>query len=597
MKNNFLVGLILIGTGLLFGLPHLLIPRLLGGNKYSSLGGGEGIQSAIVTEEVYTYAPEVQEILEGRFPVRDTQLSDYKNTPSPFAGETLPALIMAVLSKLTGSVENGFTAADFLFPPMAVWLIYRLSRGLGVERPLALLTGTAAIIATKLIELVPYPRPVWDYMVNLKGSDDFLFFSRNFHPQLSFLLFGGMMLAVIAAIKTGGRKRIILAGVLIGAQFYTYFFSWTAAVMMVAILLVWQIRLGDWKSARRLTALSSIGFIVSLPYVWEMFQFRASPMYQNFFWKNSLPARSFISVSARYAVLVFIAYWLTKKKRTLALMVLMAMVTATILLPEAASLFLGRDPEGKHWIRRLLMPLAFPLSAVVISEVYRRQTWFKLKRRVSSSLVLIGLGMIFLFGVRVQVSASRKYARWFHRPEDKQIVFDWFNLNGKDGETVATLDSGLIAEIPAFTKLDNLVPITTRSVATIGETLERFLQAANFYRLSAEDVSYLLWSGDISVGDSARVQELAEILPESKGSWVSRIFYFTANDEGQIFSLSRERRETAIEEYREGMGEKYRVDYLLVGPMERKLFGGDTLAGKYEKVFENDSYSVYRVGQ
>lgn len=595
MKNNFLAGFILIGTGLLFGLPHLLIPIILGGNKYSPLGGGEGMQSAIVTEEVYTYVPEVREILEGRFPIRDTQLSEYKKASSPFVGETLPAVIMALLSRPTGSVEGAFMAADFLFPPMAVWLIYRLSRGLGIGRPLALLTGAATVITTRLIELVPYPWPVWDYLVNLKGSDDFLFFSRNFHPQLSFLLFGGMLMTVNMAIKTGGQKRMALAGVLVGAQFYTYFFSWTSTIATLIILLLWQTTEKNWVIVRRLTVLSLMGFIFSLPYVWEMFQFRASPLYQNFFLKNSLASRSFISMSTRYAMFVLATFWLTRKKRNSLLTVLIAASAAVILLPEAANLFLGRDPEGKHWIRRLLMPLAFPLAAVILNEVYLRQNWFKLKKRQASILALIGLGAIFLFGIRVQISASQRYIQWFHRPADKQELFDWFNLNGKDGEAAATLDSGLIAEIPAFTKLNNAVPITTRSIATTDETLERFLETAGLYRLAADDVRYLLWSGGISVGDPFRVQELGQLLPDSKGSWVSRIFYFTADNEGQIFSLSPEKREAAVSEYRQGIGRKYRVDYILVGPIERKLLGGDALAERYEKVFENGSYLIYKL--
>lgn len=596
MKSKFIFPIVLIGVSLLFGLPHLLVPVILGGDKYSPLGGGSGSQPAIATEEVYTYASEVQEILEGKFPVRDTQLSEYKQTPSPFSGETFPALFMAVLSKLTGSVERAFMVSDFLFPSISVFLVYLFCRKLGESKKFSVVVAVAAVVATDVISLFPYPKPLWDFFVNLKGKDDFLFFSRNFHPQLSFLLFAGMMLAVIEAMEIGGRKRIIVAGGLIGVQFYTYFFSWTAVAGMLAILMVWQIWQRNWKLVKRIVWLSLIGFIVSSPYIWEMFQFRSLPMYQNFFLKNSLLARSFILVSSRYAILLGAAFWLTKKRRKIPLIVLMAVIMATILLPEAANLFLGRDPEGKHWIRRLLMPLSFPLAAVVCDEVYRRQTCFKLKRRASSALVLIGLGTIFLFGARVQILASERYARWFHRQEDKQSLFNWFNLHGNAGEAVATLNSGLIAEIPAFTKLDNAVPITTRSIATTEETLSRFLEVARLYRLPPEDIGYLLWAGEISADDPARIRELAEIVPDSKGSWVSRIFYFTANDGGQVFSLSRERREDVAKEYREGIDKEYRIDYLLVGPVERKILGEDTLAGRFPMVYKNESYSVYRVG-
>lgn len=595
MKSKFFLLIILVGVSLLFGLPHLLVPVILEGDKYSPLGGGSGPQPAIATEEVYTYASEVQEILEGKFPISDTQLVDYKNSPSPFSGETLPAVVMAVLSKLSGSVENSFMVADFFLPPITVWFLYKLSRRLGVGQGLSILTGVTTVTATKLIELVPYLRPTWDYLVGLKGSDDFLFFSRNFHPQFSFLLFLGMLLAIIDAMKIGDRKRIVIAGGLVGAQFYTYFFNWTTTIGMLAILLIWQIGLKDWKSVRHLAILSLIGFVFSFPYILEMTQFRTLPMYQNFFLKNSLPERSFISISIRYAILVGVVFWLTKGKQKIPLTVLMAVIVSTIILPEVANLILGRDPEGKHWIRRLLIPLAFPLAAVACELVYRKQTFFKLTKQSGYALFSIGLGVIFLFGVRVQISASEKYSHWFSRPADKQAIFDWFNANGYQGEVLATLDSGLIAEIPAFTKMDNAVPVTTRSIATTEESISRFLEVATLYQLSPDDISYLLWTGEISMDDPENLRRLEKIAPDSKGSWVSRIFYFTANDNGNIFSLSREKREAVIEEYGEELGAKYRIDYVLVGPFEKRILGEDIFSGRFREEYKNESYSVYRV--
>ena len=66
-----------------------------------------------------------------------------------------------------------------------------------MSKKLSIVAAVVSIVATDVIALVPYPKPLWDFLVNLKGRDDFLFFSRNFHPQLSFLLFIGMILAII----------------------------------------------------------------------------------------------------------------------------------------------------------------------------------------------------------------------------------------------------------------------------------------------------------------------------------------------------------------------------------------------------------------
>ena len=602
MNSSYFFVLVLIGIGLLFGLPHLLIPRFLDNVSYDALGGGIGPQSAITTEEVYTYVPEVQEILEGRFPIRDTQLVENKLIPSAFSGETLPAVVMASLAKLTGSVENAFTAADFLFPPMAFWLIYQLTKGLKVGRPLSLLTGAAAIITTRLIELVPYPWAVWDYLIRLRGNEDFLFFSRNFHPQLSFLLFGGMMLAVTAAMNTGGWKKVVVAGALVGTQFYTYVFSWTAMVAMLALLAVWQMGRKSWGSVRRIALFSLIGLVISLPYVGELLQFRALPVYQDFFLKNSLPARSFLLVTARYAALLSLAYWVTKKTQTSALTILMATMAATILLPELASLFLGRDPEGKHWIRRLLMPLSFPLAAYTMTQLYRRQRVLRLSRNVISVAAATALLLIFQFGLRVQVAASRRYTTSFHRPEDKKELFDWINQIPDKEDVIGTIDPGLVAQIPAFTDANNAIPMTTRSLATTRESLDRFLTTAAFYQLTEEAVAYLLWSGVISEQDPEEVRTLAGRYPDLQGSWISRTLYFTAADQGKLFWLSRQRREDIVTRYREQFLNQvdptaipFRLDYMIVGPTEQTLMSQHILEGRWAKVFENSSYKVYRV--
>ena len=110
--------LISLVISFIFFLPHIIIPIQIGGKRYDPL---EFFGSSISMEEVYTYVPEVQEILEGKRWVSDTQLFEYKDKSSPYIGETFFAYLMSLMVKTTGSVTNAFVAAYAIFPSLAVY--------------------------------------------------------------------------------------------------------------------------------------------------------------------------------------------------------------------------------------------------------------------------------------------------------------------------------------------------------------------------------------------------------------------------------------------------------------------------------------------
>lgn len=582
MKNRILLVLCLVGVSLLFGLPHLYIPKLLQGGRYSPLGGGGGAQSAIVTEEVYTYVPEVQERLEGKKIIRDTQLAEYMFSPSPFIGETVPTYIMAGLSAVTGSTAAGFTVADFLFPPVALGLVYLLGKKLGLSGGLALLAALITVVAGDLISLMPYPKPTWEMLVDLKGKDDFLFFSRNFHPQLSFPLFILALLSLILALKSRGFGWGIVAGVVIGIQFYTYLFNWTTLVLSLFGLGAWWLITGRKQWIKQVVLVGVVAFLVAIPYFYEMFQFRSTPYANDFFLKSSLPARTFFPVTARYAILI-VAVWMIVKNKSLSLIVLTAVSLSAVMLPELAVLVFGQDLEGKHWMRRILMPMSILLAVKVVNEIY-----LKVKSRPKLAVLdlLLRLGFVLVifvliqFGFRVQIAASQRYAYSYYLPPEKDELLSWIKNNIRLDESIASLDISLLAEIPALTQGYNVVPITIRSMATTEESLDRFLRVAGIYQLSEESIRQLLVTG----------------------GFASRLLYFQAIDEGVVFRLSDERLRNILLQYRNVLKEEnvkmfpYRLDYVVVGPVEKDIMRTDFENNSFfKRMFSNQRYKVYKV--
>ena len=117
-------------------------------------------------------------------------------------------------------------------------------------------------------------------------------------------------------------------------------------------------------------------------------------------------------------------------------------------------------------------------------------------------------------------------------------------------------------------------------MASTDESLDRFLRIAAIYRVSSEAVADLL----------------------TQEGFISRVFYFTAIDEGRVFHLSPRHLELILLQYRNILENEnvstfpYQLDYLIVGPLERKVMNtnfSDSL--HFRTVFRNGRYQLLRV--
>ena len=97
------------------------------------------------------------EILEGKFWVTDTQVAEYNGQPTPFVGETGLAWIMAGLAKLTGSIQNAFMVADFIFPAVTFLLVYAIVWLFTKSQVISATAGTVLVVWPELLVLFPYP--------------------------------------------------------------------------------------------------------------------------------------------------------------------------------------------------------------------------------------------------------------------------------------------------------------------------------------------------------------------------------------------------------------------------------------------------------
>lgn len=563
----------------IFFLPHIIIPMQIDGKRYDPL---EFFGSSISMEEVYTYVPEVQEILEGKPWISDTQLFEYKNKSSPYVGETFLAYVMALIVKTTGSMTNAFVAADAIFPPLAVLIVYILLYNWTKQPAISLAGSVVSLLFAKLAALVPYVQKVYQEIFILETHPDFLFFSRNFHPQLSFVFYIIAVLLVWKAINGSKNFFIILAGVSVGLQFYSYLYAWTSLVFGLIILFGYTLIRGDRQTLKRLLVMGTVAGIVASWYMAATFNFRFSPGGEDFFLRSSSAPHKLALLTLRYVgflVLFFLLFPVEKGKLKA---FIISMWSAPVILPILTQWLLSRNLEGDHWLQRFTMPWTV-YGAIILAGVFMERSatanrWIKL---LSSVVIIISLVSV----VRIQISQSFQRAEKFALNEPKKQLYDWINNNISSDSVIASIDWETVGTLPAFTAMNNFAPIGIRSIAPTKELEERYLWLLGLYDANPKYVR-LMFTSPSTAG---------------AGDLIPRVFYFTYSNNKYLFDIPRVVTEKMVDNYLlikneidNGAKPPYRLDYLLVSPTEKMMIGKNSQIWKLEKVLENKKYALYK---
>ncbi|MBI5357180.1 hypothetical protein HZB78_06250 [Candidatus Collierbacteria bacterium] len=623
MKAHKWALILAIICGLIVGLPHFLIPKLITPQTYDPLHFYLGQGSSITMEEVYTYVPEVREILEGKFWVTDTQVAEYSGRPTPFAGETGLAWVMAGLVKLTGSMENAFMAADFLFPAITFLLVYAIMISFAKEKIFGLAAGAIVVLWPEIIALIPYPAAILSSIKSAFNPRDFLFISRNFHPQLSlpaYLFAFWCLLRPGLATARPGLLRLVAAGLAIGFLFYTYIFNWTAFGLGLGLFFVSVVLLGikrpglgfprpGLNTVRYLSVILVVAGLVAAPYFLQVWQFRQSGLAADFFAKLSLPKRGFFDLTARHWIFVLVFLILNFGKvisnlpRDLAerfkssrssigtrfldfarndgksLILFLCFWIAPLILPDLMQNLLGRDLEGKHWIRRIAYPFGIMGLSIAISQIINKK-WIKL---ICVPLILL----VLAYGLIRQTKMSYKIAGSYALNPDKQELYDWINQNAVPSAVIMSWRWDEMVNIPAQTHAFNFSPIGMRSILPINEAIDRYLWQSAIRGESIPEVKKAF----SSIGEGGTREE---------GEALSRVFYFTYADENIVFNFPDEKITEIINKYKKNLAlvddgklPPYRLNYILVVKSLKFQPKKDLRTIEFNLIFNNSDYEIW----
>lgn len=558
--KKFILPTLIILTSIIYGLPHILLISKLG-NSYTpfTLTG-----SPIARDETYAYAPEVNYILKGHLFLKDAYVYEYSNYPTPFMGETAPSLVFALLSKLTGSIENAFIASDYIFPPIIFFLLYIVTNKLIKNRLYAVAVAFLTTIARDLIAVIPFPHETFQYLTFVEGQNYLLYFSRAFHPQVTFIFFIISFISFLNLIKyPASRKYIIYSGILFGSLFYSYIFYWTYFAAFYFLIIVYFLVQKEKEILKSLIIAGFIAFIIAVPYLYNIYSFYKLEIAADFVAKSSLDNVPLPITLIRYFLVAALLYLTTRKKDT-KFKILVLFILAGVLITPISKMLIGQDLETFHYLRRALMPFA---TIGLFTSIYFILGGKKIQINILSIIILIAfLG----YGINVQVVASGKIQNSHIKDSNREEVFHWLSNNTQKESVVGSVNTDFESLIPVYTQNRVFFPPTDRTVTPTHEGVTRYAILSNLLNINSD------W----------QKKNLDKI--------ISYLFIYQSYDENRSLNISSSKRKEAENEidlesqgsWKESL-KKYRLDYVVVTPVEIEQIKINPTILKYETSFGN----------
>ena len=567
--HKILLSLLIVVVSAVYGLPHIILFGKLRQN-YNPLPISGG--SPIARDEAFAYAPLVNYISRGKFFLGEVYVKEYKNYPTPFLGETLPAIFLSNITQVTKSMEKTFILTDFIFPPIIFVLLFIIMKMFVKNNSFALSAAFLTTIARDFISVIPFPKAMYEYFMIAKNQNYLLFLSRSFHPQVTFVFFLITFILLINLLRNPKKKiLIILFGISFGLLTYSYLFYWSYFLLFYFLVTIFYIFKKNFEVIKALLISGLIFIVISSYYFINMYNFSKLSLANDFIQKSSLENLPFPLTIFRYLLLSIIFLVFFKKKGDKFIVFFFFMAT-TALIAIMSKIVIGQDLETLHYLRRAAMPIETLGFFIILNSLLKN------KKKVVSFVTFLIITITLFFAIRTQIVATEKIINVHIRDRSQQLVLVWLGKNTEKGSVIGSLDTELNSLIPVYT--DNYVYFapTDRTLTPTEEGVKRFASLAKLLGINLEIQHKLL---------------------EDK-SLLSYMFVYQAYDENLKLSINSQGRVLAQQltekissgEYQNEVN-NYKIDYIIVSPKQFGLVKPDLR--RLKPVTSIDEYVIFKV--
>lgn len=601
--------LLLVGSvfsGVLFVLQHLLIWYRLWreGKPWSFF-------SFVNPDPLVNLAPMIRDVLDGHWWVSDGRILEHARLPNLWS--FVDPIIVAPLVWLTRSVSLTFLIGHFLVAAGVFVVVYYLARRL-----------TQSKVWSYLFSLLFASAPLLGYylfpasLFNVKLVARTIFAVGSFPGEIlmskyvSFSVLPGLVifslafLTLLRAIQTPSRRTILLAGAVQGLLIYVYItdvmYLFTAMGIM-ALLFLAQRRFVEFKA---LVGIVATAIATSILYWWNFFSIQFLPWAKEFYLRIGGELTREFRVSQWKEYLLYTAFalaiWVIGKRRReekIATYLIGFILSAIVLLN--LQVITGFNPAPTVWAGHQLyfgFFLAWLVLAYWLYQILRERHLRAANAFAATLIVVVVLVVPRIIATQAYIASYLYPAHTI--PENLRESFAWLDQNIERDSVVVSPSLITNALLPVFTHARVIMPVAVTSPAAEAEIIDRLYVAYALYGVSPDYLQSAL------AGTLPKIDEFAFGHENALVTWLFESYYVDHSIDGYFLRRTAEIPSDVAaqivkeyEQYPRRLGNllsRYQIDYLYVGPYERRFSGTDFDRQEYlEKVYDRDGVVIYKV--
>lgn len=529
----------------------------------------------------------VREVQDGHPGIGSIYYKDGKD--DPYVYQPLQPMVVAYMGQMFSlNINNTILLSRLILPFLVFLLIYVFVLLLSGDKFTALSSAAVLALADSVSTLSGASR-----LLQGLSPSNFLQLARPVNPAMTYIpLFAFLIVFWLFYRKRGqsaqaGWRYGLASAVLLGLNFYNYFYSWTFLYAFGAILILMLLLQKKWSEATRLVGVFLGALFVAIPYFINLYRASLYPTFGEVGARFGLifsHTPIFVGFTAIVALVVFFLGF-PKEDRERYFFSLALLLTA--LATHSQQILTGRIMQADHYHWFFNKPMAVIMVLLVI--FHRLDRWRQLSYKKTFAALVISISIFTgVFVQTVSYHSDRRDGGDIAVERQKYApVMNWLNENAA-AESVVLANSEISHLTIIYTSSNVFHYISAHlSLAATEERIRNSL--FTFYRLrgvDAKDASEVLSAerGYIAVSlYGLYYRELLgsyEAMPDEKFE--------------EIIALYKETLSTPTSAWLEQIFTKYEVEYVIWDKEKDPLWRLDQYRF-LDKTVEFGNLAIYRV--
>lgn len=472
---------------------------------------------------------------------------------NPYLLQPLGSIAVAYMGKVFSLDINNTLLLSRLVLPFLVFLLIYIFILLISRNKLVALSGAAVILlADSIVTFSGATR-----LLRGLSPDDFLRIARPVNPAMIYVFLFSFLITFWIYYKKRDWRYGLASVVILGLNFYNYFYTWTFLYAFGSVLVVSFLIRKKWRDAASIASVFVGALIVGIPYFINLYRVTAHPSYEEVGARIGVlvsHAPLFTGFTAIAALIIFLLGFprADKEKYYFGLALLL-----TPFITHNQQVLTGKVLQEDHYHWFFNKPTAVIFVLMVIWNLLERWRLDKYQKVLAFVVIIVSI-FTGVFTQVVSYSSSRRDGGEIAIERQKYgPVMKWLSNNGQK-ESVVFANSDTSHVVVIYTPL-NVYYHRASPFASLSATKERQLDTLfTFYRLRGVG------------GEETRDLFLAErglISAEIYGIYYRELLgdYEDIPDEKveEIAELYRETLAVPTSEWLKQVWEKYEVEYVV----------------------------------